>query len=177
MWKLGLLGVWCAAVSLTAVYVGFEWTQAPELASAQYPLLTEHEVVKSDLVTVPIIRAQKVNGYVVAEVTLTANDEAWRATTSPSTELTDELIATLMSTPVLTDPDFVADALRFDLVTRMNNRAGTTAYYKTLLTRLDYLTVADLERMRSPGGNVMKSKPIIDKSSLDVVPLPEANDG
>ncbi len=174
MWKLALTGVWCVGVCLTAVYLASQWTPPPEEASAQYPILTEHEVVKSEMVTVPIIKETKVGGYVVAEVSLTANDEAWHNSVGPSAELTDELISVLQSTPVMTDPMFAADGLRSELVNRMNARVGMQAYYNALLTRLDYLTVSDLERMRMPGGNQMKSTSIVDKSALDVVPAAAA---
>lgn len=172
MWKLALTGVWCVVVSLTAVYAASQFTPTAEEPKAQYPLFTEHEVVKSEMVTVPIIKQTKVDGYVVAEVSLTANDEAWHNSVGPSAELTDELISVLQSTPVLTDPMFAADSLRSELVNRMNARVGMQAYYNTLLTRLDYLTVNDLERMRKPGGNQMKSTPIVDQAALDVVPAP-----
>ena len=172
MWKIAFSGAWCVLVCLVAVYAGFQWAPAPKQIEAQSPGLTEHEVVKSAMVTVPIIREKKVDGYVVAEVTLTANDEALRASPSPEAELTDELIATLLSGPVLTDPEFAADALRLDLVARMNKRIGLQAYYKTLITKLDYLTAADLERMRTSGANPMKVTPLVDKSLLDVVPGP-----
>jgi len=177
MWKIGFAGAWCVVVSLVAVYAGFQWAPAPKQVEAQSPRLAEHEVVKSAMVTVPIIRESKVDGYVVAEVTLTANDEALRASPSPEAELTDELIATLVSTPVLTDPEFTADTLRFDLVERMNKRAGLKAYYKTLITKLDYLTPADLERMRSSGASPLKVTPLVDKSQLDVMPGPLPKDG
>lgn len=175
MWKIACSGAWCVLVCLVAVYAGFQWAPAPKQVETQSPGLTEHEVVKSAMVTVPIIRERKVDGYVVAEVTLTANDEALRASPSPEAELTDELIATLLSGPVLTDPEFAADALRLDLVARMNKRIGLQAYYKTLITKLDYLTAADLERMRTSGANPMKVTPWLINlcSMLCLVPCPK----
>ncbi|WP_407815705.1 hypothetical protein, partial [Staphylococcus aureus] len=73
MWKIACSGAWCVLVCLVAVYAGFQWAPAPKQVETQSPGLTEHEVVKSAMVTVPIIRERKVDGYVVAEVTLTAN--------------------------------------------------------------------------------------------------------
>ena len=177
MWKIAVSGVWCGVVFFVAGYAGFQWAPAPKQVEAQSPRLTEHEVVKAAMVTVPIIRENKVDGYVVADVTMTANDEALRASPSPEAELTDELIATLVSTPVLTDPEFAADTLRLDLVERMHKRTGLQAYYKTLITKLDYLTAADMDRMRTSGASPMKVTPLVDKSLLDVVPGPVPKDG
>lgn len=171
MWKLGLTGAWCAGVCLASVYAAVQWAPAPKQAETQYPLMTEHETVKSEIVTVLIINGSKVDGYVVGEVTLTANEEAWHGSAGAAAELTDELIAVLQASPVLTDPEFSADTLRSHILYRMNARVGTQAYYRTLLNRLDYLTVDDLERMRSPGGNQMKSVAIVDEASLDVLPV------
>jgi len=42
--------------------------------------------------------------------------------------------------------------------------------YHKIVTRLDYLTPADLERMRDPTRNQMKITPLVDKAWLDTVP-------
>ncbi len=42
-----------------------------------FPVLTEHRSISSGLVTVPLIREGQIDGYLMAEVSLTANDEAF----------------------------------------------------------------------------------------------------
>lgn len=170
MFKLGIIGVWCVSVCLVAFYISV--TREPGTAvEPQFPVMTEHHVVKSDLVTVPVIRDKKVDGYVLAEVSLTANDEAFHHRDYTATELTDQLITVLQSgSPSLTDPDFTVDLIRAEIVKQMNERMGAQVFYNTLLTRLDYLTPADLERMRDPAGRQMKVTNVLDKSQLDQIP-------
>jgi hypothetical protein len=171
MWKLTLVGAWCVGVCLTAVYFASQRQDvAPDPGA--FPDQSEHHVVKSDLVTVPVIADGKVEGYIVAEVSLTANDEAFHHRSYPaSVDVTDELTGFLQAKRyVPTSKDFDIDLLRTRLVGQMNVRFGGKVFFKTLVTRLDYLTTADLSRMRDPKRNQMRSTPIVPPEWLDVLP-------
>lgn len=172
MLKYGIIGVWCAGVCLTAVYAGWQYKLTPEPVEPRFPLLTEHHSVASDMVTVPIVRNKEINGYVVAKVSLTANDEAYHDRTYPiSVDLTDQLLSLLQAgMPVLTDPDFTVDLLRKELVDQMNTRLGRKVFYNALITQLDYLTPADIERLSDPVRSQMKVTPLVDQTLLDAVP-------
>lgn len=172
MWKFGLVGFWCVGVCLTAVYLASRYQSPTIPAEPAFPILTEHHSVASDEVTVPIIRNGKLDGYLLAQVSVTANDEAYHHRFYPvSVDLTDQLMVLLQrNIPLLTDPDFTVDRLRGDLVKQMNERLGGQVFYNTLITRLDYLTPADLERMRDSARNRMKVTPLVDKALLDTVP-------
>lgn len=170
MLKLGLIGVWCATVSLASVYAAVNWRPTEVTAEEQFPVMSKHHVVKSGLVTVPIIKGSKLDGYVVAEVTLTANDQPWHHRTYPEAELTDQLLTTLQSGfPLPTDEEFTLDLIRSELVDQMNNRLGAQAYFETLVTKLDYLTLDDVARLNDPVRSRMKVIPVVKKENLDVL--------
>lgn len=171
MLKHGIIGVWCAAVCLAAVHAGSQYGVSDVPSERRFPLLTEHHSVASDMVTVPIVRNKEINGYVIAKVSLTANDEAYHDRTYPiSLDVTDQLMSLLQAgMPILTDPGFTVDRLRQELVEQMNARLGRKVFYNSLVTQLDYLTPADIERSRDPARNRMKVTPLVDQALLDVV--------
>lgn len=174
MWKHGLIGLWCMTISLAAVYESFLYSSssAPTDLADTFPVLTEHHSISSGLVTVPLIRKGQVDGYLMAEVSLTANDEAFLHRGYPvSVDLADQLMTVLRSgAPTVADADFTIQRLRDDLVAQMNQRLGMQVFYRALVQRLDYITPADMERMRDPSRNEMTVTPVIDKALLDVVP-------
>nr|WP_313533777.1 hypothetical protein [Brucella anthropi] len=172
MWKYGLVGLWCACVCLAAVYLTVRQRLSNAPTEAAFPVLTEHHVVSSDMVTVPIVKEGKVDGYFLAQVALTANDEAYHRRSYPAgVDLTDQLITFLQSgTPILADRDFSLETMRSDLVGQMNRRFGEEVFYKALVARLDYLTADDLHRLRDPARHLMKAVSLIEKDMLDVAP-------
>jgi len=176
MWKHGLIGLWCMSISLAAVYASFLYSSssAPTDLADTCPVLTEHHSISSGLVTVPLIRKGEVDGYLMAEVSLTANDEAFLHRGYPvNVDLTDQLMTVLQSGALTAaDAKFMMQRLRDDLVEQMNQRLGMQVFYRALVQRLDYITPKDMERMRNPSRNQMAVTSIIDKSLLDVVPVP-----
>lgn len=170
MLKLAIVGGWCAAVCLASVYLTITYKPEPPPPEPQFPVLAEHHVVQSDVVSAPIIKKGEVEGYFIAQVSLTANDGAWHHRDYPWVELTDELITFLQNSALPTEPEFNLADFRKDVLVRMNKRMGSDVFYKVLVTKLDYLTQADLERMRDPVRSQMKVIPIVDKARLDVLP-------
>lgn len=64
-------------------YAGSQYGLSSGPAEPRFPILSEHHSVSSDLVTVPIVWYKKIDGYVIAKVTLTANDEAYHRRDHP----------------------------------------------------------------------------------------------
>lgn len=100
--------------------------------------------------TVPIVREGQLKGYVVAEVSLTANDEAWHGRKFPTIEMSDQLMATLRTLPVTANSNFDFKEIRAGIVAKMNERFGAGAFYQTVLARLEFLSLTDIERTRNP---------------------------
>lgn len=150
MWKHALIGTWCATLSLGAVCLGVAYSPRERSVAPQFPVLSEHHIVSLEPMTVPIVREGQLKGYVVAEVSLTANDEAWHGRKFPTIEMSDQLMATLRTLPVTANSNFDFKEIRAGIVAKMNERFGAGAFYQTVLARLEFLSLTDIERTRNP---------------------------
>ncbi len=150
MWKHALIGTWCAVLCLSAVYLGATYSPRERSVEPQFPILSEHHIISLEPMTVPIVREGQLKGYVVAEVSLTANDEAWHGRKFPTIEMSDQLMTTLQTLPVMADPNFDLKEVRAGIVAKMNERFGAEAFFQAVLARLEFLSVADIEKTRNP---------------------------
>ena len=163
MWKHALIGIWCAMLSLSAVYLGATYSPRERTVEPRFPVLTEHHIIGLEPATVPIVREGQLKGYVIAEVSLTASDEAWHGRKFPVVEMSDQLITSLQTLPVMTDPNFDLKKIRAGIVAQMNERFGADAFYQTILARLEFLSVSDIEKTRNPELYRIKSTSIAKK--------------
>lgn len=172
MWKNVAVGVWCFVVSITAVYLGSLYRSPAEPETPAFPDLSEHHTVVSDVVTIPVIRSEKIEGYIIAGVAMTANDQAFEGKQYPlQVDVTDTLVSYLQSgVPLPTDERFELERFRRDLVVRLNERTGHEAFFSTLITRLNYLTSEEAAGLQDPAQQAMRGVSLVDKSLLYVPP-------
>ncbi|MBN9052223.1 MAG: hypothetical protein J0H80_00255 [Rhizobiales bacterium] len=177
MWKYVAVGVWCFGVSISAVYLGSLYRSPGKPEAAAFPDLTEHHTVISDVVTIPVVRSEKIEGYVIAGIAMTANDRAFEGREyPPRIDVTDALVSYLQSgVPLPVDDRFELDSFRRDLVARMNERTGNEAFFSTLITRLNYLTSDEAARLQDPAQQAMSGVSLVDKALL-YVPLQKGDE-
>lgn len=170
MWKYLVVGLWCFVVSILAVYLGSLYRSPANSGTTTSLNLTEHHTIVSDVVTIPVVRSEKIEGYVIAGVAMTANDQAFEGRQyPPRVDVTDTLVSYLQSgVPLPVDDRFELDTFRRDLVVRMNERTGHEAFFSTLITRLNYLTSDEAARLQSPDQQAMRGISLVDKSLLFV---------
>ncbi len=148
MIKSLLLGVWVCLISLGASYVSAnyigEQQGVDKSASSEGPL----EYIKSDMISVPVIRSGKVQGYVVAQFTFAVDtNQIAKLGYEPNPFLIDAAFRCLYENQTtdfssLQQQDLTA--LVKNVLDRANTKLGGPIARDVLLTDINYVSRDDV---------------------------------
>ena len=130
--------------------------EAAEAAS----LLSRLQEIKMEIVSVPVLRDDRIAGYFLARLVYTADgEEMKKLTVAPDTLLTDQVYTYLFGNPAIDFTDkahFDIDAFRSALRDSVNKRAGAPVIHDVLVQQLDFLSKDEIRdnvvRRRTGGG-------------------------
>lgn len=167
-----ILGGWTIGISLAGVFAGMEFKKNATPEEPSFPDLSGHHLMSSDSINVPLIQDGQIAGYLMAKVSVMANDLAFtQKNASSNVEITDELLGYLQSgQPILSEPSFNLDAWRERFLAKLNDRAGEKVFESVLVSQLDYLSPSDIERMKDPAQAKLRSVSILGPEQLDGLP-------
>jgi hypothetical protein len=142
--KLIAVGIWACLVTAVTSMASVSWQSSGAATVNGNSPFDDSTIVKPRLVSVPIIKEGKVQGYVVARIAYMV-DEAVLAQLSfkPDLILVDEAISTIYMGNGIDfrklEPQDLA-SFKKALAKNVNSRVGTELVSEVLIEELDYLT-------------------------------------
>jgi hypothetical protein len=144
--KFVLAAVWICAATLGAVFYSFQSAGAKSDAAAAAPasLMGGLDYVKTDVISVPLIRNGSVQGYFLARLVYTVDPAEMRKLTVPADALiTDVVYSFIYSTPILDftkKPVLDLEAFRVGVRDGINKRVKQDLVEEVMIEQVDYLT-------------------------------------
>ncbi|PZO81821.1 MAG: hypothetical protein DI629_02960 [Mesorhizobium amorphae] len=165
MIKFVAAGLWLCIVSLGAAYFAtHQSTEAEAKAAAEPapPLLGGLDYVKSDVISVPVLREGTVVGYLLTRLVFTIEPQKLQKLSVPADAiLADEVYTYIFGHPQLdfsSPRDVDLDVFRAGIRDSVNKRVGDTLMHDVLIEQIDFLSKNDIRdnaiRRRTGGGRV-----------------------
>ncbi len=148
MVKTILIGLWAALTALGSFYGVSLWRAGAEARVVPKELFSTLEQVKTDVVSVPMIRDGEVQGYVLARfVGLVDSVKLKKMSIKPDVILTDEAFRLIYSSPVR---DFQRiekydlSRLTTKLKKNVNARLGMSLVHDVLVDSINYVARSEI---------------------------------
>jgi hypothetical protein len=148
MIKFVVAALWIAAVTVGSVYYSFNMLQQTAEETPEPSFFGGLDYVRTDMISVPLLRDKKVEGYFLARLVYTVEPEKLKKLSLPvDALLMDQVYAYLYANPHI---DFVnrtnldLDALRGGIRDSVNARVGEKLVHEVLIEQLDFLTREDI---------------------------------
>lgn len=168
MIKFIAAGLWLCAVTIGAVVYSFQMSgeKAPEPEPA---LLGGLDYVKTDVLSVPVLKQGGVVGYFLTRLVYTVEPEKMKKLTVPADVLfSDELYSYLFANPAIDFTDSSAldiDALRNGVRERINARIGEELIHDVMIDQIDFLSKEEIRnnsvRRRATAAEEAKPEPAV----------------
>lgn len=154
MIKFVLAGVWICAATIGAVFFAFQTSSAKQDSEATPPFFGGLDYVKTDVVSIPLMREGEMYGYFLARFVYTAEPEKLRKLSVPAPSLIlDEAYSFLYGNPQI-DFSQVAtldlDKLRNSIRDHVNARTGEQLIHDVLIEQVDYLSKEEIRNNAPP---------------------------
>lgn len=167
MIKFVLAAVWICAATLGAVFYSFQSAAVKPADEAAGPptIMGGLDYVKTDIISVPLVRDGAVEGYFLSRLVYTVDPAEMRKLTVPAQALiTDVVYSFIYSSPAL---DFRRaktldlDTFRNGIRDGINKRVDQDLVKDVLVEQVDYLTKDEIRanamKRRKPGGDKVVS--------------------
>lgn len=148
MIKFVVAAFWIVAVAIGSVYYSFGVAQNRPVEAAAPGFLGGLDYVKTEVISVPIVRSGQVSGYFLARLVYTIETEQAKKLVIPAEAvITDEVYSYLYANPQI---DFQKrgsidiDAIRNGILKSVNDRIGAPLIHDVLVEQLDYLTKEEI---------------------------------
>jgi hypothetical protein len=150
MIKFILAGLWLCAVTLGTVYWATVMTAKDAGAKAEQPppYFGGLDYVKTDILSVPVVREQRITGYFLARLVYTVEPKMLKKLTiRAETLITDQVYTHLYANPQI---DFAQaggldlDSFRAGIRDSVNARVGGKLIHEVLVEQLDFLTKEEI---------------------------------
>ena len=144
MIKFIVAAVWICAVTIGAVFYSFQSASARIDAPAAPPLLGGLDYIKTEIVSVPVLKDSRVNGYFLTRLVYTVEPEKLAKLSVPAESLiVDQVYTYIFGNPEL---DFTnhetldLDAFRAGIRESINKRVGEDLIHEVLIEPVDFLS-------------------------------------
>ncbi|MDP3896339.1 MAG: hypothetical protein Q8Q62_06655 [Mesorhizobium sp.] len=149
MIRFVLAAVWICAVTVGSIFFAFSAARSSGKAEvAPAPYFGGLDYVKTDVISVPIVRDRAVDGYFLARFVFTVEPAKAAAMSVPAaTILVDEAFTYIYGHPLV---DFTrtekidVDGFRVALRDSINARVGQQLVHEVLIEQLDYLSKQEI---------------------------------
>ncbi len=165
--KFVIAAVWICAATLGAVFYSFQVAAVKSADAAAGPptIMGGLDYVKTDVISVPLVRDGAVEGYFLSRLVYTVDPAEMRKLTVPAQALITDVVYTFIySTPAL---DFRRaktldlDVFRNGIRDGINKRVEQDLVQDVLVEQVDYLTKDEIRanamKRRRPGGDKVVS--------------------
>ena len=144
MIKFVAAAIWLCAVTIGAVFYSFQNASAKIDAPAPPPLLGGLDYIKTDIVSVPVLKDGHVNGYFLTRLVYTVEPEKAAKLSVPAEALiVDQVYSYIYGNP---DLDFInhetldLDAFRVGIRSKINEKVGEDLVHEVLIEQVDFLS-------------------------------------
>lgn len=148
MIKFIVAALWICAATVGAVFYSFQAAGARGDGEPPKPLLGGLDYVKTDVISVPLIRDSRINGYFLTKLVYTVEPDKMAKLSVPAEALiTDQVYSYLYGNPQI---DFTKEAtidlnaFRKNIRDTINARIGADLVNEVLIDQVDYLTKDDI---------------------------------
>lgn len=144
MIKFIAAALWICLVSIGAVFYSFQATGAADDAPPPLPMLGGLDYIKTEIVSVPVLRGPRIEGYFLTRLVYTVEPAQLAKLSVPAEALiNDQVYSYIYGNPQL---DFTQketldlDAFRTGLRDSINKRVGDDLVQDVLIEQVDFLT-------------------------------------
>ena len=148
MIKFIAAALWICAVTLGAVFYSFQAAGQRGAAEPPKPMLGGLDYVKTDMISVPLLRDGTINGYFLTKLVYTVEPAEIKKLSVPAQALmTDQVYSYLYSNPQI---DFTKkesidlDAFRKSIRDAINTRVGVELVHEVLIDQVNFLSKDDI---------------------------------
>lgn len=149
MVKLILTGLWVCVVTLGAVYFSVKAAAPPPPLDEEAQRLASMQVVKGEVINVPLLANGAVNGYFITRISFLMDKEKMHVVAQmPLTEMmTDELYTLLVGNKMIdlaNTKAFQLDAFKQKIKEGLNQKMGEGTVADVMVEQIDYLGKDDI---------------------------------
>lgn len=144
MIKFIAAALWICAVTLGAVFYSFQAAGQRGVGEPPKPMLGGLDYVKTDMISVPLIRDARIDGYFLTKLVYTVEPEQIKKLSVPASALiTDQVYTYLYANPEI---DFTKketidlDAFRKAIRESINTRVGVDLVHDVLVDQVNFLS-------------------------------------
>ena len=136
--------VWVCAVTIGAVFFAFQSAGTTSGAQESPALMGGLDYVKTEVISVPLLRNKEIGGYFLTRLVYTVEPELMAKLSIPAESLMlDEVYTYLFSNPLIdfSKPESIdLDAFRSAIRDRINLRVETKLVHEVLVEQIDFLS-------------------------------------
>jgi hypothetical protein len=148
MIKFVAAAIWVCAVAIGAVFYSFQTASARIDAPAAPPLLGGLDYIKTEIVSVPVLKDSRIDGYFLTRLVYTVEPEKLARLSVPAESLiVDQVYSYVFGNPQL---DFAnhetldLDAFKAGIRDSINKRVGDDLVHEVLIEQVDYLSKEEI---------------------------------
>ncbi|MDX8432901.1 MULTISPECIES: hypothetical protein [Mesorhizobium] len=144
MIKFIAAAIWICAATLGAVFYSFQAAGKAGVGETPKPMLGGLDYVKTDIISVPLIRDGRIDGYFLTKLVYTVEPEQIKKLSIPAQALiTDQVYSYLYSNPQIdfTKKDTIdLDTFRKAIHDTINARVGVELVHDVLVDQVNFLS-------------------------------------
>lgn len=144
MIKFAVAALWICAVTIGSVFYSFQHAGAGADARAPQPMLGGLDYIKTDIISVPLIRDSSIDGYFLTRLVYTVEPEQMKKLSIPADSLiTDEVYSYIYKNPQVNFKDKTTidlDTFRAGVREAINKKVGADLVQDVLIEQVDFLT-------------------------------------
>ncbi|MGB3390093.1 MAG: hypothetical protein WBA88_19155 [Pseudaminobacter sp.] len=148
MIKFIAAAVWICIATLGAVFYAFQTSEAKTETSEASGPLGGLDYIKTDVISVPVLAGNTVDGYFLARLVYTAKAERVKALSIPAESLIADEVYTYLYANKQIDfaerPNFDIDAFRNGIRDSVNKRVGEDLIREVIVEQIDFLSKAEI---------------------------------
>ncbi|RWD59889.1 MAG: hypothetical protein E5V89_15660 [Mesorhizobium sp.] len=144
MIKFIAAALWICAATLGAVFYSFQAAGERGVGEPPRPMLGGLDYVKTDIISVPLVRDAKIDGYFLTKLVYTVEPDQMKKLSIPAPAIiTDQVYSYLYSNPQI---DFTKketidlDAFRKAIRDTVNARVGVELVHDVLIDQVNFLS-------------------------------------
>lgn len=148
MIKFVLAALWICAASIGAVVYSYQASQAKQSEAPPPAFFGGLSKLKTDIISVPVVKDGTVGGYFLTRLSYTADPEAIAKLTIPAdTLLVDQIYTYLFGNPEIDWSDKKTvdlDAFKKGIREAVNKKVGSELIHDVIVEQVDYLSKAEI---------------------------------
>lgn len=148
MIKFIIAGLWLCAATIGAVVYSFQTAAEKAAGEPVPPLLGGLDYIKTEVLSVPVMKGGEVEGYFLTRLVYTVEPEKLKKLSVPAESLlTDELYSYVFGNRTLDFGDVRSldiDTMREEIRKKINARVGEELVHEVMIDQVDFLSKKEI---------------------------------